>query len=136
MKCPMKGRPDDSPSSIVYPPFSIIITPSLQYSNTPFLHGQHDFAEVIPSFEIALRRAGFRQRKTFADHHLKFLLRYEFENLVELFEIFRLGFQIIRYRKARRLTTFVNAGGVSGIAPKAPPMENSRPFGASTCKLF
>ena len=30
----------------------------------------------------------------------------------------------------------LKAGGDSGIAPKAPPMETNRPAGASACRLF
>ena len=70
------------------------------------LHRQHHLAEVLAPFEIALRRAGFRQRKTFTDDDLELLIRHQFEDVIELLEIFRLGFQIIRYRETSRFTSF------------------------------
>src|SRR5215475_13372390 len=60
-----------------------------------FLHRQHDFAEVLATFEIPLGGARFRQGKAFADHDLKLFLLDELQNLVELFEIFRLCLEII-----------------------------------------
>ncbi len=70
------------------------------------LHRQYHLAEVLASFEIALRRAAFRQGKTFTDDDLELLIRHQFENVIELLEIFRLGFQIIRYRETSRFPSF------------------------------
>src|SRR6185295_15973665 len=58
---------------------------------------------MIAPFEIALCRAGFRQRKTLVDDDLKLVLLHELQNLIELLEVFRLRLEIIGNREARRL---------------------------------
>jgi len=42
--------------------------------------------------------------------------------------------KVIEKRVALRPS--LRAGGESGIDPKAPPIETSRPPGASACRLF
>ena len=46
-------------------------------SEEPKLHRQHDLAEMLAAFEIALGRAGFRQGKGFADNDLELFLLYQ-----------------------------------------------------------
>jgi len=40
--------------------------------------GQHDFTEVLASFEVALGGARFRQGESFVDHRLEFLFLHKF----------------------------------------------------------
>src|SRR5215470_11151418 len=47
------------------------------------LCGQDDFSEMLAAFEITLRGACFRERKTLSDNHLKFFFLDQPLNLVE-----------------------------------------------------
>jgi len=91
---------------------------------------------MLATLEIALGGAGFGHRKL-CRSRLELLLRHEFENFIQLLEICRFGLQIVRDREsASPCDPRSNTGGESGIARKAPPMENRRPSAESLQTLL
>src|SRR5262245_56844376 len=86
---------------------SQILLISFLYGHDDFsdLYGQDDFSEMLAAFEITLRGAGFRERKTLADNHLKPFLLDQPLNLVELLKIFGVCLEMVGNRKPRRLAS-------------------------------